>query len=82
MQKRYLALVIMVFIFTADCIVAQNTTETVSTVSSEVVLDTPKDYVVTSTMPFTTVGVVDIRHDDAVLIIPNQKLGTSRYFFA
>lgn len=73
MQKRYFALVIMAFIFTADCIVAQNTTETVSTVSSEVVLDTPKDYVVTSTMPFTTVGVVDIRHDDAVLIIPNQK---------
>lgn len=52
---------------------AQNVTETVGQVTSAVRLTSAVDYVVTSTTPFTTTGMIDIAHADAVVIFPNLK---------
>lgn len=52
---------------------AVNSRKTVSQVTTNVTLDNPVDYVISSATPFAASGSVDIVHEDAVIILSGMK---------
>lgn len=69
LRRTFMALALM----TASAIYAANTTQTVSQVTSAVVLTEAVDYHITGTTPFATAGSIDIQNPDAAVIFDNIR---------
>ncbi len=68
------SIVFLLLIFGLNTLNAQQSTRTVSRVTSEVKLTSAVDYIITDdSIPFSDGGSIDIIHDNAVVIFPNIK---------